>query len=97
MTIRCTGHSLLNAFLTRNSVTLQAAADALGTSKTSVLFWIRGEQRPREPYRVAIETWTHGDVPASSWETATDRRIATRAVPLAGRVEPRRRTPRSAP
>jgi transcriptional regulator with XRE-family HTH domain len=58
---------LLAEFIRVHGLSLRDAARGIGTSKTSLIFWLRGDQRPRAEVRDAIEKWTSGAVPASSW------------------------------
>lgn len=82
----------LAEFIKKNGITLRAAAESLGTSKTSLILWLRGEQRPRPPYRQAIAIWTGGKVPADSWETEEERAVVTAVRPYRpATAAPRRR------
>lgn len=63
------GRKLFKAFLRRNRISNAKAGEALGVSGTTVFFWTRDEN-PFDPTPVnaaAIEAWTGGEVPASSW------------------------------
>ncbi len=63
--LKYTAPSLLAKFLDANALSLRTAAEGIGTSKTSLIFWLRGDQRPRAEVRAAIEKWTSGAVPAT--------------------------------
>ena len=79
---RSRGARLLTDFVERNGLSRRATADALGTSKTSVIFWMRGSLRPRHAFRLAIEKWTNGEVPAGAWEDGTERSVVAAVQPF---------------
>lgn len=68
------GARALAAFLKSNGISMAAAARDLGVADPTVLDWRRGRKRPTAHHRQAIETWTRGAVPASSWMTKGERR-----------------------
>lgn len=76
------GASAFAAFLDNHGFSLDAAAVALGASKSVVRLWRRGELRPRLEFRRAIERWTRGEVPAALWETDEDAAIVDAVVPF---------------
>ena len=82
------GRRLLAVAMQRRGVSKRAFGKAIGVSHQSVTAWLEGNARPVEAYRVAIETWTGGAVPAASWLARCDRAElkAARApfVPQAG-------------
>jgi transcriptional regulator with XRE-family HTH domain len=61
------GSKLLLDFIDANELSLRRAARLLGVSKTTLLFWIRGTQRPDGDNRRAIAKWTRNAVPAEAW------------------------------
>lgn len=61
------GSALFAGFLEKHGVSRRVAAAGLGVSKTTIMFWAKGAQRPELAHRTAIETWTSGAVPATSW------------------------------
>ena len=67
MATKTKGATLLGRFLKTNSITLREAAAALGVSQTAIIYWTRGEQRPRLDMRLAIERWTSDVVPSGAW------------------------------
>lgn len=75
------GHAVLRRFLADHELTLEAAAKALGTTKSSISLWATRQIQPRAEWRAAIEKWTSGAVPAQAWMTATDRAIVAKVVP----------------
>ena len=74
------GNKLLLAYLTRNNLTREAFAAKFAqtfgaqhaVSKTSVVWWINGKQRPESLRREQIAIVTGGDVPATAWVTAQE-------------------------
>jgi len=75
------GVRLLDAFLRNRAITNQAAADALKVSRPSVLYWRTGERLPDAAARVAIELWTGGSVPESSWLSDEERARLAALIP----------------
>ena len=61
------GHELFKGFLERNRIRLDEAATALHVSKTAIAFWRDGQHRPTPDVREAIEKWSGGAIPVSSW------------------------------
>lgn len=55
-------------------------ARELGIAGATLSLWLSGKRRPTHPYRIAIETYTGGAVPASAWATAKEKRVAGRGV-----------------
>jgi len=66
----------------RTGVSQAAVARALGVSAAAVCDWCRQKKLPVEPYRVAIETYTGGSVPASSWADARERALCERLASI---------------
>lgn len=52
-------------------------AKSLGVAGATLSLWLSGKRRPDHPYRVAIERYTDGAIPAASWATAAERRAAS--------------------
>lgn len=75
------GYELLRRFLTDHEVTMEAASEAIGTTKASMSLWATGQNQPRTEFRMAIEKWTRGEVPATSWMTSHDRKVVDRVRP----------------
>lgn len=71
------GAKKLGKFLEKHNITRSAAGKALGSADPTVCDWIGGKKRPRESKRADIETWTGGEVPASSWLTKEERKART--------------------
>ena len=76
------GVALLKAFLKKNKLSQADASRALDVSGVVVCLWCSGKQRPRTEYRDALEIWTSGAVPASSWESAEDREAVSHVKPF---------------
>jgi transcriptional regulator with XRE-family HTH domain len=79
---RTHGARLLSAFLEAHGLRNADAARALGVSDPTIYDWLRGEKRPRGPYRKAIEIWTGAAVSESSWEKDEDRDIVQAVKPF---------------
>ncbi len=79
-----TGPELFAAFLEEHGITQLAASAAIGVSAPTVHDWIAETKRPRTHHRQAIEVWTGGEVPASSWETEAERGAVANVVPFDG-------------
>jgi DNA-binding transcriptional regulator YdaS (Cro superfamily) len=79
------GAVLLAQFLEQREIPQSRCAAALGVSSPTVHDWLKAVKRPRTALRVAIDRWTGGAVPSSSWATAKE--LAT----LDG-IEPWKRT-----
>lgn len=74
----CLARGLLYEFLCKSRITYRDAADCLGTiSHVAVFHWVVGTRRPSAHMRKAIECWTNGAVPASSWLTRGERTAPT--------------------
>lgn len=78
----------LGSFLKENGITLDAAAVALSTGKSSIYQWIHGSARPRVESRQAIASWTSGAVPVADWLTKEEREAVDVVAPFvaAGRT-----------
>lgn len=61
------GRVLLRSFLDENKLTYTACARALGLSHVAVRAWVLALAVPSPEHRQALEVWTSGKVPASSW------------------------------
>lgn len=61
------GPTRLDAFLSSHGLSSAFAADRLGASAADVAAWRSGLRVPGREFRAAIERWTMGRVPASSW------------------------------
>ncbi len=69
----------LAQYLKRQAISGSAFARALGVSKASVSFWVRGLELPNRRNAFKIERATAGAVPAASWgEPPTPSRPAHR-------------------
>ena len=79
-----TGQDRLRAFLDKHGITLAQAAEAVASTKASLSLWALGGMRPRHEWRLAIERWTRGAVPAASWLTADERRMVAGVKPYRG-------------
>lgn len=82
MNKRTPGAVSLGAFLKEQGVTLDAAANALGTTKSAVYQWINGGQRPRGEFRDAIAKWTSGRIHRDTWMTEEERATSSDVVPF---------------
>ena len=80
------GRELLQSFIGELGWTALEVATALGVSNATMSEWLNGHGRPRHPFRVAIEKWSHGRVPAGAWETKEERAIQTRPEPARKRT-----------
>jgi hypothetical protein len=68
------GHDLLLRFIeSRDDVSYRVAAELFGLRHPAVWQWAHGVTIPDHRYREAIETWTNGMVPASSWNRSNER------------------------
>lgn len=76
------GSKALRQFIESNALTQQATAKALGVTDPAVHDWISGTKRPRPHHRAAIEKWTGGLVPASSWLLREEREATRNVVPF---------------
>lgn len=79
-----TGPELLRAFLTTHDAPQALAARVLGVSAPAVHDWIHRKRSPSAPFRAALERWTDGAVPASSWLDGDELEL----VAQLGRVQP---------
>jgi hypothetical protein len=61
------GPELLREFLEKNQAPQVLAARVLGVSAPCVHDWLARKRTPSAPFRVAMERWTAGAVPAVSW------------------------------
>lgn len=83
------GHALLAGFLKKNGINFAAAGRSLWVSRVTVHHWAEGVKVPCKTNRTAIEIWTGGIVPASSWpadeikEVAPFQRATTRRTKAA--------------
>ena len=67
------GPDALSRWRALYSVPQAVCALAMGVSQAAVSDWTRGKKIPEARYRNAIERWTSGAVPASSWLPAEER------------------------
>ena len=67
------GREALSRWLAFHGVPQAVCALAIGVSQAAVSDWSRGKKVPEARYRNAIERWTSGAVPASSWLPAEER------------------------
>jgi DNA-binding transcriptional regulator YdaS (Cro superfamily) len=70
-----TGYKLFSAWLKKKNVPQLTAARVLLVSPSAVSCWLSARRVPSAAWREAIERWTGGDVPASSWLTREERAI----------------------
>ena len=65
-------------FIKDRHLKLAEVARQLMCTHPAIIGWMDGEI-PSEPFRRAIETWTAGEIPASSWgETRTEITLRAR-------------------
>lgn len=76
----------LHAVITAAGLTYDSAARALGATKVAVWSWCHTGSRPNARLRLAIERWTRGAVPASSWLSADERVRLDSVEPLPRRL-----------
>lgn len=76
---RAPAHSRLKEFIERNGLKASNCAEALTVSAAAVSMWISGRIVPTQKHRIALESWTGGEIKAAEWETA-DERAAKRIV-----------------
>lgn len=69
------GPALLKTCIQARGLSLGKAAKEIGCSKTTLIFWLRGGQRPEYPRRRRISRWSRGDVPVRAWESQEERDI----------------------
>jgi hypothetical protein len=62
------GARLLYGFLVTNMITFDRAAEALHVSHVAVHNWAHARTLPSPANRSALERWTDGKVPATSWD-----------------------------
>lgn len=86
------GSGLLAAVIKRRDLSLREAAEQIGVSKTSLIHWLRGEQRPddaRGGMRDAVAKWTDGEVPFESWDRPGEEiRPVDRVQPFVPAADP---------
>ena len=75
------GVDLLAAFMDENAITYATAAKALGTTKGTICWWMKGTTRPRHEIRVAIAIWSSNEVTATSWLSPAEQRRIDRVRP----------------
>jgi len=63
----------LAAWLDAKNVTQRELARVFGVSPATATYWCSGESRPSHARALALEAWTDGAVPASSWLDAEER------------------------
>lgn len=76
------GSRRLAAWLEREKVAQAALARALGVSGACVSDWLARKRLPGELYRAAIDRYTSGAVPATSWQDARERALAEKLAEL---------------
>jgi hypothetical protein len=69
------GTSLFASFLRKNGISYESASKSLKVSRVTVGHWASGFKRPAGNNPSNIETWTNGDVPASSWRDPDEERV----------------------
>jgi hypothetical protein len=62
------GAALTREHLTENGLHQADLARACSVSDVTALNWLRCHIKPKKPRRKVIERWTHGKVPAKSWD-----------------------------
>ena len=78
----------LKRFIEERKVPLEAAAKALGVSRTALYYWLTERTTPSEPAKDDIEKWTDGAVPAAGWPSHERRKNPPKDIePLADEVE----------
>ncbi len=70
------GPERLRAWRETKNYSLRKVAGALGISAAALHEWEKRTRHCSEPYRVAIERITHGEVPAASWPMSDRERTA---------------------
>ena len=58
---------MLRRYLKAHGIKVAAAAEALGVAPAAIFQWREGRTKPSAVNRAALETWSSGFVPASSW------------------------------
>jgi transcriptional regulator with XRE-family HTH domain len=66
-------HKLLTGWLDSKKLTQRELARVFGVSPATATYWCNGEGRPSHMRALAIEAWTEGAVPASSWFGAQEQ------------------------
>jgi len=77
----CEGATRFAEFLEQRSLTYESVAGAVGTNRGTVCSWALGKSRPRHEWRLALETFTRGEVPALAWLLDTERAVVEFAAP----------------
>lgn len=78
--------AVLRAVIMAAGLTYDAAAKAIGATKVAVWSWCHTDARPNARFALAIERWTRGAVPASSWLSAFERARFDAVEPLPRRL-----------
>lgn len=77
------GAGLLRDFLAKHGLSQRAAGAALYVEGPTIHDWVHCKKRPSARHRAAIEVWTGGEVPASSWVSEEDNEIVRDVKPFA--------------
>lgn len=57
----------LAEYMNKRELTQVQVGEAIGVPQSMVSRWLSGEKRPNLNHAIAIERWTRGKVPATSW------------------------------
>lgn len=77
------GARRLGEFLEKHRIKKRVAADAIGIAHPSLIAWLRGASRPSDAHKRAIEVWTGGAIPFTSWFSPSELRVRDRIEHIA--------------